>query len=81
VSDCALHDTCTLYHLREEHVAITEKFPNDFHAVHEWAFDHFEGTIVVETCFFRVAINVRDDAFDKRVREAFFDSALAPVLF
>ena len=81
VSDGALHDTRAFDHLGEEHVTITEEFTDDLHPIHERAFDHFERTIVFEPCFLRVAINVRDDTFDKRVGEAFFDSALAPVFF
>ena len=81
MSDGAFHDASALDHLGEKHVAITEEFADDFHAVHQRALDYFEGAIVFEPCFLGVGIYVRNDTFDKRVREAFLDCALAPVVF
>jgi hypothetical protein len=81
VSDSAFHDASALDHLGEKHVAITEEFADDFHSVHQRAFDYFEGTIVFEPCFFGVGIYVRNDTFDKGVGEAFLDCALTPVVF
>ena len=80
VRDGALHDAGAFDHLWEEHIAIAEELTDDLHSVHQRAFDHVEWSRVFEASLFGIGVDVRDDAFDECMGQAFFNGAVAPVV-
>ena len=80
IRHCLFHDPRTFYHLRQEHFAGAKEFTDDFHAVHQWTFDHFERTIKALSCLFRIRFDMAGDALDQRVRDAFRYGTAAPVI-
>ncbi len=81
VGDGAFHDAGAFDDLGEEHFAVAKELADDFHAVHEWAFDDVEWAAEGEAGLFGVLVDVVGDAFDEGVFEAFGDGPGAPFLF
>ena len=74
------HDARAFYHLRQEHLAGTEKFANNFHAVHQRPFDHLQWSRSSSTSFLGVFLNKLRDAVDQRVAQARSHIFLPPFL-
>ena len=64
--------------MREEHAAHAEEISNHSHAVHQRAFDDFEGTAVLLKGFFGVFVDEPVDALEQGVFKAPFNGAVAP---
>ena len=76
--DALFHHAGGLHHLWEEHFTFAEEIPDDFHAVHERAFDDFERHAVFDERF----LGVRDDeignAFEQRMLQTLLDAGFTP---
>ena len=69
--------------MRQEHFARTEQIADDIHAVHQRAFDNFDRATACgldgEPRFLGIVDNMRVDALDQSMFEAFLDFPAAPL--
>ena len=77
-SDGFFHHTGAFHHLRQEHFPFAEEVTDDFHAVHERAFDDREWLAVFVQSLLGVGIDVIHDAFDERMLQALLHGEFAP---
>ena len=61
MGDGLLHDAGALHHLWQEHAAASEAVSHDVHAVHEWSFDHLQGSAELLASFLGVFFDVLID--------------------
>ena len=80
VRDGFFHDPRRFYDLRQEHLARSEQVADDVHAVHQRAFDDFDGARKQLAAFLCVIDDIHVDAFDQRMFQPLGHMPTAPFL-
>ena len=72
------HNPGRFHHLGQKHLARSKQITHHVHAIHQRAFDHFNGKIGLQAGFFGVFDNVFGDALDQTMGQPFAHRGLAP---
>ena len=78
VCHALLHNTGTLYYLRQEHFTTTKQIANHIHPIHQRAFYHVKRLGVFYPRFFRIGIYKVSDTIYQRVFQTLFHCVAAP---
>ena len=72
------HHSSAFDYLRKKHFPGPEQIANFPHAFHQRAFNDFDRSVRLLSCFLSVLFDELSDSFDQRIAESFFDRAFTP---